>query len=239
MLGNFRWAAATLLIGWCMPSYAATQYYINDEAGWLAATSLTSTITFDSAEPGYTPPAVGSATNVSSAGLSVNGFVIHNLINGVSSWFEIVNPSAAQWWYDWGSGASVRAQHNTSANENSLRITLPAGITSFGLNLMSNEGTGPATFQVRVNGTLISDTVPTFARPTRGFFGITSETDVNTVEFIAPPSVYGMLDNLSYGVVSIGQQPPPAEGEIPEASTLVLCASALLCFSRLRRPLFS
>lgn len=229
MLNRSRWAAGALLLNLCVPSFAAQITYINDRAGWTAATNLTSTITFNTANGSYTPPAAGGTSLVNS--LTIESILIQNLLGATVQFFSI-NDSAFQTPYNnWGSGVVLRGTDSNATQGSTFKITLPGGITSFGIDLMLGA---PANFTVKVNGTTLGSTVPTFTSPSRAFFGVTSDTALSTIEFVSPLNNSPFLDNLSYGVVATAQ--PPVQGaETPEASTLLLCASALLVLARYRR----
>ena len=211
-------------------AFGATVIY-TDRAGWAAASSSLQDITFDTALPGYTPPNSGGTYNIGT-GLTVLGVTIQSIINGLPQTMEVHNNDSV--WYNFNSGVVLAGASGGPTQENKWRITLPVGITSFGIDLMTGA---VGAFSVRVNGTTIPETVPVQAIPSRSFFGITTDSDINLIEFIAPYNSTPKLDNISFGVVGAAQiptQPTSDASEVPEASTWLLCATALLFISRKR-----
>lgn len=229
MLNRSRWTAGALFLYLCVPSFAAQVLYVNDRAGWTAATNLTSTITFNTANGTYTPPAAGGSLSVNS--LTIESILVQNLLGATVQFFSINDEAFQTPYNNWGSGVVLRGVDSSPTQASTFKITLPTGITSFGIDLMLGA---PGNFTVKVNGATLATTVPTFASPNRAFFGITSDTALSTLEFVSPLNNSPFLDNLSYGVVATAQ-PPAQGGETPEASTLLLCASALLFLARYRR----
>lgn len=102
-------------------------------------------------------------------------------------------------------------------------VTLPAGTTAIGTDLMSTNPTG-LPFQVTLsNGETFLVNTP--LRPDRGFFGITSDVAITSIRFVTVPgpnqsSGIPLIDNFSYG------QAAPAA--VPEPATMALLGTGLL-----------
>jgi hypothetical protein len=97
-----------------------------------------------------------------------------------------------------------------------LMVTLPAGITALGADVMTISAL-PQNVTVTL-GTGESYTIPTLANPTRAFIGFTSTDPITTIRF-SGSGAYAALDNFSYGSM-------PAE-ETPEPDTLIFGATGL------------
>jgi hypothetical protein len=94
-----------------------------------------------------------------------------------------------------------------------VEVTLPAGITAIGTDLMSTNPDGLA-FQV-VLSTGETFVVNTPLRPERGFFGITTDVAIASVRFttIASQTLGSgipLLDNFSFGQAQAAAVPEPA-----------------------------
>ena len=105
-----------------------------------------------------------------------------------------------------------------------VEVTLPAGITAIGTDLMSTNPTG-SPFQV-VLATGETFVVNTPLRPERGFFGITTDVAIASICFTTQPAAPNqspgipLIDNFSFG------QAQP--GAVPEPATLVLLGTGLV-----------
>jgi len=102
-------------------------------------------------------------------------------------------------------------------------VTLPAGTTAIGTDLMSTNPTG-LPFRVTLsNGETFIVNTP--LRPERGFFGITSDVAITSIRFVTVPGPnqsagIPLVDNFSYG------QAAPAA--VPEPATMVLLGTGLV-----------
>jgi len=102
-----------------------------------------------------------------------------------------------------------------------IEVTLPAGITAIGTDLMSTNPTG-LPFQVLLaNGETFVVNTP--LRPERGFFGITTDVAIASIRFttIPSPTLGGgipLLANFSFG---------QAQTAVPEPATLALLGTGL------------
>ena len=103
-----------------------------------------------------------------------------------------------------------------------IEVTLPAGITAIGVDLMSTNPDG-LPFQVLLaNGQTFVVNTP--LRPERGFFGITTDVAIASIRFttIASPTLGSgipLLDNFSFGQAQTAA--------VPEPATLVLLGTGL------------
>ena len=103
-----------------------------------------------------------------------------------------------------------------------IEVTLPAGITAIGTDIMSTNPDG-LPFQVLLS-TGETFVVNTPLRPGRGFFGITSDVAISSIRFMTLPGPnqsagIPLLDNFSFG------QAQPAS--VPEPATLLLLGTGL------------
>ena len=95
-----------------------------------------------------------------------------------------------------------------------IDVTLPAGITAIGTDLMSTNPTG-SPFQVLLaNGETFVVNTP--LRPERGFFGITTDVAIASIRFTTLSAAPGqspgipLLDNFSFGQAQAAAVPEPA-----------------------------
>ena len=95
-----------------------------------------------------------------------------------------------------------------------IEVTLPAGITAIGVDLMSTNPDG-LPFQVLLaNGETFVVNTP--LRPERGFFGITTDVAIASIRFTTLPAGPNqspgipLLDNFSFGQAQAAPVPEPA-----------------------------
>lgn len=104
-----------------------------------------------------------------------------------------------------------------------VEVTLPAGITAIGTDLMSTNPSG-SPFQV-VLATGETFVVNTPLRPERGFFGIVTDVAIASIRFTSQPAGptqspgIPLIDNFSFGQ----RQAAP----VPEPATILLLGTGL------------
>src|SRR5215213_2499729 len=103
-----------------------------------------------------------------------------------------------------------------------VEVTLPAGITAIGTDLMSTNPSGLSFQVVLANGETFVVNTP--LRPERGFFGITTDVAIASIRFTTIPDANGsagipLLDNFSFGQAQAAA--------VPEPATLVLLGTGL------------
>ena len=102
-----------------------------------------------------------------------------------------------------------------------IEVTLPAGITAIGVDLMSTNPDGRPFEVVLATGETFVVNTP--LRPERGFFGITTDVAIASIRFTTIPSQtqgggIPLLDNFSFG---------QAQTAVPEPATLLLLGTGL------------
>lgn len=112
-----------------------------------------------------------------------------------------------------------------------IEVTLPAGVTALGADIMSTNPNG-LPFQVLLS-TGESFVVNTPAQPARGFFAITSDVAITSIRFATLPGPnqsagIPLLDNFTFG---------QAQGAtVPEPATILLLGTGLVGIAtRVRR----
>jgi len=96
-----------------------------------------------------------------------------------------------------------------------IDVTLPAGATAIGADIMSTNPDGQS-FQVLLSTGAVF-TVSTPARPNRGFFGITFDSTITSIHFTT--TGIPLMDNFTFGQA---QSAP-----VPEPVSMVLLATGL------------
>ena len=160
-----------------------------------AATNLT-TITFEGIAP------TNSVANFSSP-LTLQGVTFSGSPTGMVS---VVDSGFFAPLFQFNSGAVL-------SGFAFVEVTLPAGITAIGTDLMSTNPTG-LSFQV-VLSTGETFVVNTPLGPERGFFGITTDVAIASIRFTTIPNQNGsagipLLDNFSFGQAQAAAVPEPA-----------------------------
>jgi hypothetical protein len=149
------------------------------------------------------------------------------------------------WYYNFGTDDALFLSTALASGSPAphYHITLPAGVTAFGLNLASINPYG-LSYNVVVNGVSATASTagnnPTMSTPgTPGFFGATFDSPITSIDIYPQNYVTGgsptfaLLDNFSFGTAD-APDPPAAS----EAGTLLLIGSGLVALAggrRLRR----
>ncbi len=117
-----------------------------------------------------------------------------------------------------------------------VHVSLPGLITAWGTDILLSPGGG--IINVKVNGNSVCQSatcqIPTFNYPTAAFFGMSSDTPFNSLDFYYPTSTYLAIDNFSTAVANT--QTPGAE--TPEVCTFLLCAGGLIGLSKAKKLRF-
>lgn len=200
----FTLAAFAAVVFVSTPARADTIVFTTRSA-FVAATSSLTTIDFEGIAP------TNSVANFSSP-LTIAGATFSGSAGGSVS---VVDSGFFAPLFQFNSGASL-------SGFAFVDVTLPAGTTAIGTDLMSTNPAGLPFMVTLSNGE--SFIVNTPDRPARGFFGITSDVAITSIRFVTMPgpnqsSGIPLVDNFSFG------QAAPAS--VPEPATMVLLGTGL------------
>ena len=180
-------ACAALVFTWT-PARADTVVFTTRASFNGAATGLTN-IDFEGIAP------TNSVANFSS-GLTLQGATFNGNSTGAVS---VVDSGFFSPLFQFNSGAVL-------SGFAFVQVTLPAGVTAIGTDIMSTNPDG-LSFQVLLgNGDVF--TVNTPLRPGRGFFGITSDIAIASIRFQS--TSIPLIDNFAFGQVAAAPTPEPA-----------------------------
>jgi hypothetical protein len=223
---NFLGLAAFLLAANTARSATITTY--TDPNAWAAAASSQQTITFEGLAPANGATVYSGGTGVTTGGVEFIGYT-----SSGSSWIEVIDTNFSSW-FNFGSNDAL-AQDMDRPNSSSplpyIQIVLPTGVTAFGMDLFTVSPSAD-TYQITVAGN--NYTVPTDARPTEQFWGVTSDTAIATINLtllgtVYNGSTYALLDNFSYGTAAAEMS------QAPEAGTFLLIGSGLIGIAGLKK----
>lgn len=217
---------ATLLVA--LTSHATVLQTYNTRPSWEAATTGRADVDFESLNL-----STGAFANYSTiSGLTTGGLNIVGVLDVNQYFLYALNPPSGAP-EDFGSGTIIRGPERRPNSY--LSITLPSAVTSFGVDLMTYDPDAQS-FAILLDGTQVA-TVTTAARPTRTFFGVTTDAPITEVRLVLTSgtnfTTQGLFDNFAYGAAGAGE--PPTGGETPEVGTLVATGTGLLMVRYLRR----
>ena len=149
---------------------------------------------------------------------------------------------------DFGSGTELRGPYLpctvvgacASPHTSYLSVTLPSGATSFGLDLMTAYPQAQS-FTIQLDSIDVGLVITTQARPTRTFFGVTTDAPISQVRITLNSGVInqtqGLFDNFAYGAAgtSGGGGTTDPSGDTPEVATMLCVGSGLMAMRLLRR----
>jgi len=216
-------AAFTLAV---LPARSTTITTYTDPNAWQSASSLQPAITFEGLAP-----TDASTTYQGSTGLTTGGVEFIGYTSSGASWIQVIDTNFSQW-YNFGSNDALLQdmdRPNSSSPVPYIQIVLPANVTSFGMDLFT---VSPSALNYTITVAGNQYTVPTDARPTEAFWGVTSDTPIASITLSLQGTVYNgstsaLLDNFQYGTANLSQA--------PEAATFVLIGSGLIAIAGLKK----
>jgi hypothetical protein len=225
--------------GWLLTSLPASGAILGtytNRALWEAATSGRTDIDFESL--GLVPPPGMNFSNYSTAaGLTLGGATFTGWTGGAYYLYAVNPPAGAD--EDFGSATLLRGPEWFSGSY--LQIALPLTVTSFGLDVMTMTP-GAGAVRILADGIDVAGAIATALRPTRTFFGFTSDTPIAQVRVIIDTGTVFqtqvLVDNVSFGAATSGGGGGGGGGpaETAEITTLIYVASgvALLAWAKRR-----
>ncbi len=220
-------SALTALLLPVLPAHASIITYADSTSFNAAATGLTS-IGFEGQALTNNIKAFNTSTGYLVAGVDFVGYLSASAYS-----LTVIDGGYASPYFNFNSGASLASpQYNGGPGAPFIpfiRVSLPANVTAFAVDLMT-VSPNALTFQVALQGSTFN--VATANRPTRTFFGLTSDTPISSIDFtVAGTSLsggtYGLLDNFEFG------------GQTPEPGTFLLIGGGLIALGLFRRRLQS
>jgi hypothetical protein len=224
LTANLLTLATFVLAG--LPARSATITTYADPSAWQTASNTQQTVTFEGLAPADSSATYSGSTGLSTAGVEFIGYTYSG-----TSWIQVIDTNFSSW-YNFGSNDALLQdmdRPNSSSPLPYIHIVLPANVTALGMDLFT---VSPSALSYRVTLAGTQYTVPTDARPTEAFWGVTSDTPIATVDLTVQGTVYNgstmaLLDNFQYGTADLSQA--------PEAATFVLIGSGLIGISLLRK----
>ncbi len=211
---------AVLIFSAAVSSGAITTY--TDRTIWTANVQNETTVTFDSASAGYTPPATNNYLYLGYSPLTISGIQFTSYADGRSSTQYVYNYTSGT--NNWNSGAILTGTSTVSGHTYNFHVVLPTGTKAFGVDLMLINLVGQYT--INLDG-VTAGSVTTALNPTRTFFGVTSDNSIGAVDLITTVgNITPALDNFSIGTPG---------SATPESQTFLLCGVGLLAIGQVRK----
>ena len=212
-----------------VPAGAATITTYTDPASWQNASNILQTVAFEGLAPANGATAYTGATGLTTGGVEFIGYS-----SSGSSWIQVIDTNFSVY-YNFGSNDALMQTMDRPTNTSPLpdmHVVLPAGVTAFGMDLFTVSPSA-LNFTVTVAGTPF--TVPTNARPTEAFWGVTSDTAIASVDLTLQGTTsnggsVALIDNFQYGSAQNMSQ-------APEATTFLLIGSGLIGIAILKKCL--
>ena len=209
-----------------IPAHSTTITTYSDPNAWQTAATAQQTITFEGLAP-----TDGSATYSGATGLTTGGVEFIGYTSSGASWIQVIDTNVSQW-YNFGSNDALVQNMDRPTAGSALpyvQIVLPANVTAVGMDLFT-VSPNALNYSITVAGNQY--TVPTEARPTEAFFGITSTAPISSLTLTLQGTAYNgstnaLLDNFQYGTADVSQA--------PEGATFVLIGSGLIAIAGLRK----
>jgi hypothetical protein len=203
-------------------TYAQVTLY-TDRGSFIAATNSSTNIDFEGLVPSgsyvfYNTP----------IGLTISG--VKFVGNDGFGFNELVVVDAAYYppYYNWGSGAVLRGPRDLNPGAQ-IAVTLPAGITAVGSDIMSFRPYADSVKVTLSTGNMF--TLPTDSYSNRAFVGFISTTPIKSLTFQSTGGSYINLDNFVFGHGSSVPEP----GACALFTGLGLTCAAFLCRKRARK----
>ncbi|MBL8793488.1 MAG: hypothetical protein JNM56_06270 [Planctomycetia bacterium] len=130
------------------------------------------------------------------------------------------NPSL----FDWGSGAVLYGPSSKQGSDAKITVTLPAGITALGADLMTMQPFASNFVVTLASGDVFH--VKTQDYPHLTFWGIQSTAPIKSLTFSSDNQSFPMMDNFTFGLAT----PAP-----PAVVLFALGSAGLLAYQRRRR----
>jgi hypothetical protein len=177
-----------------------------DRLSWQGSSGALTTIGFENlAAPGsfvaYDNPAGLTLSGVNFTGLTP----ITGPTGPTRDYLRVVDPAYFPPFYDWGSGAVLHGPpipvgpQGEGGPNSRIRVTLPSGVTSVGVDLMSFlQYASPFTVVVSTTNGSVAFPVTSSLQPTRSFFGVTSDSPIISLDYYALNG-FPVLDNFAFG----------------------------------------
>ncbi len=224
----YRLLSATLFTA--LASHATVLQIYNSRPTWDAATTGRADVDFESLNLG-----VGGFTSYSSAGgLNIGGLNIVGVLDVNQYFLWALNPPAAAL-ENYGSNTIIRGPERRPTSY--LSVTLPSAVTSFGVDLMTYDPAAQS-FAILLDGIQVA-TVTTANRPTRTFFGVTTDAPITEIRLVLNSgnnfTTQGLFDNFAYGAAAGSGGGGPSPSETPEVGTLAATGTGLILVRYLRR----